>query len=131
MKNKLFQQKTINIVIADDDTMTRHALRLLLREYGYTVVGEAADGEKAVEMCVIHKPDIAFVDINMPKMDGNQAAEQIRQNNQNVGLIMISSLPTVSNVQQAMQTGASGFVVKPFNAVKVVEAIDNCLKRKR
>lgn len=121
--------KNVNILIADDDRVTRSVLRLMLQEQLYTVVGEATDGEKAVEMCLSQKPDIAFIDIDMPKLNGHQAAQQIRQDNQNIKIIMISALATMSNVQQAMQAGASGFVVKPFNAVKVIEAIDNCLKR--
>lgn len=121
--------KNVNILIADDDRVTRSVLRLMLQEQLYTVIGEATDGEKAVEMCMSQKPDIAFIDIDMPKLNGHQAAQQIRLDNQNIKIIMISSLATASNVQQALQAGASGFVVKPFNAVKVIEAIGNCLKR--
>ena len=123
--------KELNVVIADDDSTTRRVLRLLLREHGHQVVAEAHDGEKAVELCDTHKPDIAFIDIDMPRMDGHHAAEKIRQNTPGVGMIMISNLPTLDNVQKALQAGASGFVVKPFNAIKVAEAIDNCLKHKR
>ncbi len=121
--------KNINILIADDDRLTRSVLRLLLQEHLYTVIGEATDGEKAVEMCLGLKPDIAFLDIDMPKLTGHQAALQIKQDNSDIKVIMISALATASNVQQAMQAGASGFVVKPFNAIKVIEAIDLCLKR--
>jgi len=121
--------KNINILIADDDRLTRSVLRLLLQEQLYTVIGEATDGEKAVEMCLGLKPDIAFLDIDMPKLTGHQAALQIKQDNSDIKVVMISALATASNVQQAMQAGASGFVVKPFNAIKVIEAIDLCLKR--
>ncbi len=124
-------RKELNIVIADDDSTTRHVLRLLLREHGHKVVAEAHDGEKAVELCEVHKPDIAFLDINMPKMDGHTAAERIKQTSPKVGMIMVTNLPTMDNVQKALQLGISSFVVKPFNATKVVEAIDNCLKQKR
>lgn len=120
--------KNVNILIADDDRMTRTALRLLLSEQWCNVVGEAVDGEKALEMCIALQPDIAFIDINMPKMDGHQAAQSIRSNCPNTGVIMISTLPTLSNVQQAMQAGANAFVVKPFNTVKVIEAIEQCLR---
>ncbi|HYD59206.1 MAG TPA: response regulator [Noviherbaspirillum sp.] len=124
-------RKELNILIADDDRTTRHVLRLLLREHGHQVIAEAQDGEKAVELCELHKPDIAFLDINMPKMDGHSAAERIKQSSPKVGMIMVTNLPTMDNVQKALQLGISGFVVKPFNATKVVEAIDNCLKQKR
>ncbi|HEY0845197.1 MAG TPA: response regulator [Noviherbaspirillum sp.] len=118
------------VVIADDDSTTRHALRLLLHEHGLQVVAEASDGEKAVELCEVHRPDIAFLDINMPRLDGHQAAERIRQRVPNTGMIMISAVPTLDNVQKALQLGVSRFVVKPFNAVKVVEAVEDCLQQK-
>ena len=127
----LAQRKELNILIADDDDTTRHVLRLLLREHGHQVVAEAPDGEKAVELCVLHKPDIAFLDIDMPVMDGHSAAERIKQNMPGIGMIMVTNQPTLGNVQKALQIGISGFVVKPFNATKVVDAIDNCLKHKR
>lgn len=123
--------KELNIIIADDDAVTCRALRLLLNEHGHRVVGEAHDGEKAVELCVAHSPDVAFLDINMPRMDGFAAAERIRSASPRVGLIMVTSVPTLDNVQRAMQVGIGGFVVKPFNAVKVVDAIGNCLKQKQ
>jgi CheY-like chemotaxis protein len=124
-------QKALNILIADDDSTTRHVLRLLLREHGHQVVAEANDGDKAVELAEVHKPDIAFLDIDMPRMDGHSAAERIRQAAPGVGMIMVTNLPTLDNVQKALQIGINGFVVKPFNAIKVVEAIDNCMKQKR
>jgi two-component system chemotaxis response regulator CheY len=123
--------RELNVIVADDDHMTRNVLRLLLRDNGCNVVAEAPDGEKAVELCMLHKPDIAFLDINMPKLDGHQAAEKIRRENPNVGMVMITSLPTLDNVQKALQVGVAGFVVKPFNATKVAEAIGNCMKQKR
>ncbi len=124
-------EKTVKIVIADDDRLTLSVLRLMLRENHYSVAGEAMDGEKAVELCLNIKPDIAFIDIDMPKMNGHQAAQQIRLDAPGTKVIMISSLATVNNVQLAIQAGANGFVVKPFNAVKVIEAIDNCMKNNR
>ena len=124
-------RRELNILIADDDRTTRHVLRLLLREHGHQVVAEAHDGEKAVELCEVHKPDIAFLDIDMPRLDGHTAAERIRQVAPGIGMIMVTNLPTLDNVQKALQIGINGFVVKPFNAIKVVEAIDNCMKQKR
>jgi YesN/AraC family two-component response regulator len=117
-----------SILIADDDPVTRGALRLLLVEQGHTVVGEAADGERALDMCTLLKPDIVFADINMPKLDGHGLSDQLRLRAPGVRIVIISSLPTVANVQRALLGGAAGFVVKPFNGVKVLEAVNNCLK---
>jgi len=126
----LRKNENIKIVIADDDATTRFVLRLQLQEQLYSVVGEAADGEKAIEVCAQYKPDIAFIDIQMPNMNGLEASMQIRQQFPNISIIMISALSTLDNVKQAMQAGASGFVVKPFSAIKLTEAIENCLKKK-
>ncbi|MGZ3237709.1 MAG: response regulator transcription factor [Burkholderiaceae bacterium] len=125
------KNESVKIVIADDDSTTRYVLRLLLQEQLYTVVGEAVDGEKAVELCALHKPNIAFIDIHMPVMNGHEASQQIRKQNPHTSIIMISALSTLDNVRQAMEAGASGFVVKPFSAVKLTEAINNCLKKQQ
>lgn len=61
----------MNIVIVDDDRLTRSILRVMLQESRYTVIGEAIDGEAGVEACVRLKPDIAFIDIEMPKLNGH------------------------------------------------------------
>jgi YesN/AraC family two-component response regulator len=124
-------RKALKVVIADDDATTRHALRLLLTDQGLSVVGEASDGEKAVELCLEREPHLAFLDINMPKLDGHGAAERIREAAPGVGMIMISGTPTLDHVQRALQTGASGFVVKPFNTSKVMDAILHYLKQTR
>lgn len=123
-------RKKMRIVVADDDSTTCRVLRLLLHEHGHLVVAEAHDGEKAAELCETHKPDIAFLDIDMPRLDGHGAAERIRQSFPDIGMIMVTAQPTLDNVQKALQHGASGFVVKPFNAIKVVDAIENCIKNK-
>jgi two-component system chemotaxis response regulator CheY len=106
-------------------------LRLMLTDHAQRVVAEAADGQKAVELCCSLRPDAAFIDIDMPKLDGHQAAQMIREENPHIRIIMISSLATAGNVQRAMQAGAHGFVVKPFNALKVMQAIGGCAKNDR
>lgn len=121
-------RRKVNIVIADDDRLTRSVLRLMLLENACTVIGEATDGAKAIELCLALKPDIAFIDIDMPNRNGHEAAQQIRLDNPRTRVVMISAFATFDNVQQALQSGASGFVVKPFNAQKVIEALDHCLK---
>jgi YesN/AraC family two-component response regulator len=119
----------LNFVIADDDRLTRNVLRMLLNEGYHRIVGEAGDGEKALELCIEHQPDIAFIDIDMPKLDGHQATQKIRESCKNTQVIVVSSLATASNVQQALQAGASGFVVKPFNSNKINESIQQCVKK--
>lgn len=120
--------QNISIVIADDDATTRFVLRLLLTENQFNVAGEAGNGEKAVDLCKALKPGLVFLDIDMPKMDGMQAAQQIRKMNPDIGIVMISAISTLDNVRQALQAGADAFVVKPFTAAKLVDAIGKSLK---
>ncbi len=94
----------------------------------YQVIGEASDGEMAVDLCKNLKPDIAFIDIQMPKLDGHEAVQHIRLLNPDIGIVMISALSSLDNVRKAMEAGAGGFVVKPFSAAKLITAINNCLK---
>ena len=65
----------------------------------------------------------------MPKLDGHQATKKIRESCENTQVIVVSSLATASNVQLALQAGASAFVVKPFNSNKINEAIEQCIKK--
>ncbi len=120
---------SVNVIVADDDGTTRMALRLLLQEQLYTVVGEAADGEKAVELCEHLRPDIVFLDIDMPKMNGTQAAARIREVNSHIGIVIVSGISTLDNVLKAMEAGVNGFIVKPFSRTKLAEAINNCPKK--
>ncbi len=116
----------INVVIADDDRITRSALRMVLNELRHVVVGEAADGERALEAVRHLKPDVVFMDIEMPGMDGLEAARRLQQSSPATQVIMVSAHVTVDNLQDSVRAGAGGFVVKPFNAAKVRHAIEQC-----
>ncbi len=121
----------INVVVADDDATTRVALRLLLQENRYTVVGEAADGERAVELCTTLKPHAVFLDIDMPRLSGHEAAKKLRELHPEIGIVVISAYSTMENVQQARQAGANAFVVKPFSASRLIDALDSCLQHRQ
>lgn len=117
------------VFIADDDMMIRSLLRLILREDGYNVVGEAATGEGIVDDCKHAHPEVLLLDINMPGADGLQVLEKIRMAQPEVKVIMISADATLERVTEALQKGASGFIVKPFNAAKVLDDISNALRK--
>jgi two-component system chemotaxis response regulator CheY len=116
----------IKVLIADDDRTTRSALRLLLGELRLDVIGEAVDGERALEACRTLKPELVFMDIGMPVLDGLTAARHLLADSPDIKIIMITASPTVENLQTAVRSGAGGFVVKPFSAAKVKQAIDQC-----
>lgn len=118
----------MKITIADDDSATRLILRALLQQNYFDVIGEAGEGEKALELWASLKPDIVFLDIDMPKLSGHEVAARIRQESARTGIIIISALATAKNVTQAISAGANAFVVKPFNVNRVIEAIDQCRK---
>jgi two-component system, chemotaxis family, chemotaxis protein CheY len=118
------------VFIADDDTMMRSLLRLMLRQDGYDVVGEAATGDRVVEECEQARPEVLLLDINMPGADGLQVLEKIRAAQPGVRVIMISADATLERVTQALEKGACGFIVKPFNAAKVLDDIALALKRR-
>lgn len=128
MANNRKRNQNTKVLIADDDSTTRYVLRLMLQEHNFNVVGEAGDGEKAIELCAELKPHIIFMDIDMPKLNGHLATEEIRRLLPRAGIVMVSAISTLDNVRHAMQAGANGFVVKPFTAAKLTSAIDNCFK---
>ena len=101
----------------------RTLLRGILRSEDFDVVAECKDGEHAVDVAVRLKPDIVLLDIMMPGMDGLEALQEIRRKQPSVKVIMITASASAGNVQEAIQNGASSFIVKPFNAAKVITAI--------
>lgn len=115
------------VLIVDDDGHIRAFLRLMLREDGYEVVGEASTGEKLAELCGTTRAEVLLLDINMPGVDGLQALASVREAHPDVRIIMISAEATLDRVKEATSKGASGFIVKPFNANKVLQDISASL----
>lgn len=115
------------IVIADDDGITRHLLRLLLREHRCEVLGEASDGAAVQDLCDTLHPDVLCLDINMPGMSGLEVLRQIRDLYPRTSIVMISASATHDNVRMALENGADGFIVKPFNAASVINTITSCV----
>jgi two-component system chemotaxis response regulator CheY len=118
------------VMVVDDDRMTMEMLKYILRSEDYLVVGQASNGADAVIQCVELKPDILLLDINMPKMDGIQALEEIRKANPEVMVLMVSADSTMDKVNEALQKGAAGFVVKPIKPASLLDKIKACMKEK-
>src|SRR5690349_11042930 len=121
--------KTPTIVIADDDAFIRGMLRLLLRSGDYDVVGEAANGKVALDMCKRLRPDVALLDINMPVMDGLAVLQELSALSGRTKIVVVSGEATLDKVQLAMSKGAVGFIVKPFRTGTVLDELRTCLQR--
>lgn len=119
--------KIIKALIADDDGITRHLLRTLLRQSYVEVVGEATNGQEAIELCSKLLPEVLILDINMPKMNGFEALKIIRSTHPEISVIMMSNDATQSNVEEARTHGIYKFIVKPFSQAQVIKAITSCI----
>ncbi|GBG09605.1 two-component system response regulator [Paenibacillus sp. MY03] len=115
------------ILIVDDAAFMRMMIRDILSKNGYEVVGEAQDGAQAVEKYKELKPDLITMDITMPEMDGISALKEIKKMDGNAKVIMCSAMGQQAMVIDAIQAGAKDFIVKPFQADRVIEAIKKTL----
>ena len=112
-----------NILICDDAAFMRMMIKDILTKNGYTVIGEAENGAKAVEKYAELKPDLVLMDITMPEMDGIQALKKIRELDPKASVIMCSAMGQQAMVIESIQSGAKDFIVKPFQADRVLEAV--------
>jgi len=121
-----------NVMIVDDAVFMRTILRGILERSGYNVVADAQDGKKALEKykelyASAQKPDLVLLDITMPEMDGLTALKELKKYDEQVKVIMCSSLTSQHVVIDAIQAGAKNFISKPFNEDKVIEIISKYL----
>ncbi|KAB2494687.1 response regulator [Priestia filamentosa] len=115
------------ILVVDDAAFMRMMIKDILTKNGYEVVAEAADGLQAIEQYKEHKPDLVTMDITMPEMDGIHSLKEIKKVNPNAKVIMCSAMGQQAMVIDAIQAGAKDFIVKPFQADRVIEAISKTL----
>ena len=112
-----------NILICDDAAFMRMTIKDILTKNGYNIVGEAENGAKAVEKYAELKPDLVLMDITMPEMDGIEALKKIKAADANASIIMCSAMGQQAMVIESIQSGAKDFIVKPFQADRVLEAV--------
>ncbi len=111
------------VLIVDDAAFMRMMIKDILEKNGFEVIGEANNGIKAVEMYKAEKPDVVTMDITMPDMDGIEAVKAIKSFDADAKIIMCSAMGQQSMVMDAIRAGAKDFIVKPFQADRVLEAI--------
>ena len=112
-----------NILICDDAAFMRMMIKDILTKNGYNIVGEAENGANAVEKYAELKPDLVLMDITMPEMDGIEALKKIKAADANASIIMCSAMGQQAMVIESIQSGAKDFIVKPFQADRVLEAV--------
>jgi two-component system chemotaxis response regulator CheY len=117
-----------SVMLVDDAAFMRMMLKDILSNNGYNIIGEAENGIIAIDKYMELKPDITVMDITMPEMDGLQAVKEIRARDPQARIIMCSAMGQQAMVIEAIQSGAKDFIVKPFQAERVLEAVSKALK---
>lgn len=115
------------ILIVDDTLFMRTLLKNILVGGGHLVIGEAGDGEEAVGKYKELKPDLVTMDVVMPKMNGIEALKAIKQIDAGARVVMCTAVGQEQMVKLAIKSGAKGYIVKPFQAPKVLEEVKNVL----
>ena len=118
----------MKILIAEDETIIRLDLRELLEKAGHDVVAEARDGEEAVNLAREHEPELALLDVKMPKLDGIDAARKILEERP-IPIVMVTAYGEGDLVARAVEAGVFGYLVKPFRETDLLPAIKTARAR--
>ena len=118
----------MRILVAEDETIIRLDLCGLLERAGYEVVAEAKDGEEAISLARQHEPDLAVLDVKMPRLDGIEAARRILERRA-VPIVMLTAFGQQELVERAVDTGVFGYLAKPFREQDVIPAIETARAR--
>ena len=119
---------TLRVVVAEDEALIRLDLVEMLTEAGYNVVGQAGDGEAAIELTEREKPDLVVMDVKMPKLDGISAAERIAK--QRIApVVILTAFSQRDLVERARDAGAMAYLTKPFTIEDLIPAIELAVSR--
>ncbi|TGE24749.1 response regulator [Hymenobacter aquaticus] len=116
------------ILIVDDSFYMRTMLKNMLTDAGYEVVGEAANGQQALEMASATRPDLITLDVILPDNTGLDVLKGIRQEQPDVKVVMCSAVGQEVIVNEALESGATAYIVKPFSEEKVLEIVGGALQ---
>ena len=112
----------MRILVAEDETIVRLDLREILERAGYEVCAEARDGEEAVELALSERPDLAILDVKMPRLDGIDAARRILADRP-IPIVILTAYGQDELVSRAVEAGVFGYLVKPFRETDLLPAI--------
>jgi DNA-binding NarL/FixJ family response regulator len=113
----------IRVLLADDQDLVRAGFRLILELAGLEVVGEAGDGAEAVELTRRLDPDVVLMDVRMPRMDGIEATRRLAQAGLRARVLVLTTFDLDQHVYDALQAGASGFLLKDVGRERLVDAV--------
>ena len=114
----------IRVVLADDHALVRQGIRRFLEESGdITVVAEAEDGERALKLVAEHQPDIAILDIRMPKISGVDLARRIRSEHPQIRILILTAYDDDPYVFALVQAGVDGYILKTADSVQLIQAV--------
>ncbi len=116
------------VLIVDDVAFVRKALTEILREAGYQVVGEAADGREAIEKWRELRPDLVTMDVVMPNLGGIDATKEIMKQDKNAVVVMISAMDQIHLVMEAIHVGAKDYIQKPFHSEDVYNVLSRAIR---
>ncbi|MDR9468135.1 response regulator [Marinospirillum sp.] len=116
------------VLIVDDTSVMRSLLKQIIKSKGFDVVGEAGDGHQALKLFRELKPRVVCLDIEMPEMNGLDVLARIKEEVPQTGVVMITGDSQASSVKKAITAGANGYIVKPFNGTRVMEAIQKAME---
>ena len=117
------------VLICDDSILARKQIKDIIASVGSPTILEASNGESAIEIYKAEKPDLVFLDIVMPKKDGNIAIEEIMAFDKDAVIIIVSSVGTHTQLKAALEAGATDFIQKPINQMQLIDAIEKYLGR--
>ncbi|HEX8954625.1 MAG TPA: response regulator [Burkholderiaceae bacterium] len=121
--------RDVNVLIVDDNEMTRALLRSILSAEGYIVVGEASNGKNGLEQAMRLKPDVLCLDIMMPDGCGVDLLKEIKKELPKTVVMMVSAQRDADTVKECLAHGATGFILKPFNAGIVTRTVKEAVMR--
>lgn len=119
------------VLIVDDNDLMRTLLRGVLRGENYDIIGDAKNGALSLELIAKSKPDIVFMDVVMPQMDGLEALQRIKELYPEIVVIMITGNPSKENVEESIRNGANGFIIKPFNTARVLDTLNRAWQNRK
>jgi Response regulator with putative antiterminator output domain len=119
--------KQLRIIVAEDETLVALSIISQLKEIGHIVVGDATDGVEVIELCGKLKPDMVLMDINMPRMDGIQAAKEIK-NKYQIPVVIVSGYSDENLIEDAAEAGVFSYLVKPVTKKNLAPAIEVALQ---